>query len=133
MNRKVLIIEDNKLDCLLHKKACTKVGLQEPVIFYNGLEALQYIKEEFTGATELLVLLDINMPVMNGWEFLDNLPAVRNKANTFIAIVSSSFSEADRAKAQQYELVQEYFVKPLSIGKLSQLVNQPFLNGFKVA
>ncbi|NKI25825.1 response regulator [Arenibacter sp. 6A1] len=133
MNRQVLIIEDNKLNCLLHKKICTKAGLQEPVVFYNGKEALDYIEDQLSDAIDLLILLDINMPVMNGWEFLDNLPSVRNSANTFIAIVSSSFSEADRAKAQQYNLVQEYFVKPFSIAQLSQLVKEPFLNEFKVA
>jgi len=133
MNRQVLIIEDDKLNCLLHRKICTKAGLPEPLVFYNGKEALDYIEEELSDAIELLILLDINMPVMNGWEFLDNLPAVRHSANTFIAIVSSSFSEADRARAQQYNLVQEYFVKPFSIVQLRKLVNQPFLNVFKEA
>ncbi|NKI28215.1 response regulator [Arenibacter sp. 6A1] len=124
MRRKVVIIENDKVICFLHTKICKKLGYEEPVVFYDGYDALQYLREQPEKSIDFLILLNIHMPLMNAWEFLENLPVKYNKYNTFIAIISSSLSNDDRIKAKQYELVQKYFVKPFTIAQASQLTNE---------
>ncbi len=92
----------------------------------TGKDALEMIQEQwqFTGPyiqrdNRKLILLDINMPGMDGFEFLE-ISSELNLPNTYVAVLSSSSLEADRTKASQYHVI-DYIEKPLTRTKLEEL------------
>ena len=113
-NIKVLIVEDDPMMSFLHKELVKKKGVSSaPLSFKNGKEALNYLLSEPGASSSFMILLDLNMPVMNGWEFLDELEATEIASRTKVAIVTSSIDRADRKKAEKYEIVDSYLSKPL--------------------
>ena len=90
-----------------------------PTFYENGLEALNKIKENLNSADKLpdLILLDINMPVLDGWQFLEEYKELKEKLpqDILIYIVSSSDNPYDRSKAKDFnEEIKDYWLKPLS-------------------
>jgi len=96
------------------------------MIFTNGQEALDTLGPliKSGGHFPAVILLDINMPVLDGWGFLDELSKVPHAKELTIFIVSSSINEDDRAKAQSYELVTSFIVKPLTKSSLQEMARQ---------
>lgn len=95
--------------------------------FKNGKEAIDLlqnaIKEDSLSPPDI-ILLDINMPIMDGWEFLEALeilkPGIEKKI--IIYIVSSSIATEDKNKSKKYSDVLGYISKPISIDDLIQLI-----------
>ncbi len=70
-----------------------------------------------------LILLDINMPVLNGWGFLDKLTSMQNDClQTKILLISSSVAESDQKKSKQYPLLQGFINKPISESDICALL-----------
>ncbi len=93
--------------------------------FYNGLDALEYIKTHLPQLTNLpdIIFLDVNMPVMNGWKFLDefiNLVPAKNRSTT-IYMVTSSVNNADIEKAASYSEITNYIIKPADMELVKEL------------
>lgn len=109
-----MIVEDDPMISFLHKEMLKKNEIAEnPLTFLNGKEALDFIMED-SSEKYYLVLLDLNMPVMNGWQFLDNVEKKEEiTCRTKVAIVTSSMNPADKKKAKEYETVDYYLSKPL--------------------
>lgn len=80
----------------------------------NGREALDLLKQTRPDA----IILDINMPIMNGFEFLDHYAAEFNDHAPVVAMLTSSHLAADRERALQYDFVKNYFEKPLTAENL---------------
>ncbi|HTO31088.1 MAG TPA: response regulator [Pararhizobium sp.] len=76
----------------------------------NGLEALGVLKDTTPDA----IILDINMPVMNGFEFLEHYTKEFETHAPVVAMLTSSHHAADREKALKYDFVKSYFEKPLT-------------------
>lgn len=114
MNFNVIIVDDDAVVLFLHKILVERSILPGPNgVFQDGKEALKYIEKGAPQEKPYLVLLDINMPGMNGWEFLD---AVQNKSfkdNIFVAMVTSSVNTQDMNTAKEYPQVIQYIEKPL--------------------
>lgn len=97
------------------------------LVFHNGLEAINYIKPVLESAESLpdVILLDLNMPVMDGWQFLDEFVKLKLSKKITLYIVSSSIDEADHEKALSYEAVSHFYIKPISkenlIGMLEEI------------
>jgi CheY-like chemotaxis protein len=114
MKLKVLIVDDDEIILVLHKVRVRKSGLDtQPTCLLNGAEALDYIKANDDPDTHFLLLLDINMPKMNGWELLRALDSSNLKAKISVAMVTSSIDQNDRDLAAENKLVFGYFEKPL--------------------
>lgn len=114
------MIDDDPIFIWLAQKMIEKLNDKRIVkTFANGEDALIFLKEVYTPDDSYLVLLDINMPIMNGWDFVDAIIASEkineNKGNFTIHIVSSSTDPADQEKAGQWSLVKGYFEKPLEL------------------
>lgn len=115
----IVLIDDSDIDRYLLRRQMKKVGLGGSVHeAKHGRQALSILKElaESDGVTEaLLILVDINMPIMGGFEFLDEFSAVRGESpflkNSRVVVISSSGMEQDRARALKHEFVLGYLPK----------------------
>jgi len=92
--------------------------------FYNGLDAINFFKTAHDEQSiPELIFLDINMPVMNGWEFLDEFvkirPALHKKIDIYI--LSSSTDNHDIEKAKSNPAITDYIVKPLTADSLKNI------------
>lgn len=129
--KRVWIIDDDDLYVFICKKMLNKLGLEDDMIesFPNGKAGLDSIKNrDDKDKLPSLILLDINMPIMNGWDFLDEIdPYIKKLPNDLtIAILSSSVEPSDKAKALSYNEVHDYISKPVNIEDLKRFlfVNQ---------
>lgn len=113
-NIKVLIVEDDTMISFLHKALLKKNKIaQDPLIFKNGKEAWDFLVNDDTDEF-YLILLDLNMPVLNGWQFLDKLTEKDEISKRVkVAIVTSSIDPEDKDKARDYEVVDYFLSKPL--------------------
>jgi CheY-like chemotaxis protein len=126
---RTMSIDDNLIDQFLVSTFFRKHGFVHEVMCYSTAEdALLFLnnaadEEQLPG----LVLLDINMPVMNGFDFLDAFLHLDNKIKNHCKIVmlSSSFSESDIEKATANPYVRFYLDKPLTVEKLKPVLQEP--------
>ena len=121
------IIDDDEIYQLVMKRTIEQSGMVKSVLqFYDGEEAIYYFKEQHksTGVLPELILLDLNMPYMNGWQFLDEFVKIKfkeeYKLTIFIVTSSSTAEEIDRAK--QYSIVSGYHIKPISKDTFAEMV-----------
>lgn len=118
---KVCIIDDDKLYVSLVKMLIARNQFAEEIlVFQNGHEALRYFKKNIDNDQEKLpdiILLDLNMPIMNGWEFLEKIqPYVDQllERNVKLNIVSSTINPEEVNRAQNYNIVCNFINKPIS-------------------
>jgi CheY-like chemotaxis protein len=90
--------------------------------FKNPLHALEDLIENKGDKSKQpdVILLDIRMPEMSGWEFIEKLE--QNQFDIPVFIFSSSINEDDILKSQQYKLVKDYIIKPLTINKVNKIL-----------
>jgi CheY-like chemotaxis protein len=69
-----------------------------------------------------VILLDLNMPVMDGWQFLDEFIKFKVSKKITVYIVSSSIDVADHAKAATYKAISNFYIKPISRDDLAQMM-----------
>jgi CheY-like chemotaxis protein len=129
----ILLVDDDEPTNFLNQMVIEELDIAEQIrIAQNGQEALTYLKKTGTGDENFplpdLILLDINMPAMNGWEFLErysHLPD-HQKANVIIVMLTTSFNPDDRAKANEISEVTGFETKPLTVDKLQTLLEKYF-------
>ncbi len=129
---KVLLVDDDYISNFLNKLLIRDMNLADKTYFAtNGEEALEFIKENCTtnDGEELasdcldLILLDINMPVMNGFEFLEEFYKIENRNNNiYIIMLTSSSDFKDMQKAKNYN-VAGFINKPLTEEKINNIVS----------
>ena len=126
----VIFADDDEISRIVGSKMLRNIGFKNAIShFENGSETLHFVEKKASQkntspANPVLVFLDINMPVMDGWDFLDKFsklpPAVRQLF--FIIMLTSSIDDGDRDKANSYAAIRGYFHKPLSRTKLLALL-----------
>jgi len=96
------------------------------MIFKNGEEAITNLKPIMKNGDAVpdIILLDINMPIMDGWEFLDEFVTIESHKTTTIYIVSSSIDPMDLERAKRYDNVSNYIIKPISLETLKGLLQE---------
>jgi len=123
----ILLVDDDYDDNLYHKIIIKKMEITESIDeVNNGLEALEYIT-----AREIppeLIFLDINMPKMNGWEFLERYKDldVSQKAKTVIMMLSTSANPDEIQKAKEIEEVSGFQTKPLTPESMTEILQEHF-------
>ncbi|HXU27321.1 MAG TPA: response regulator [Bacteroidia bacterium] len=111
-NRPILLVEDDKIDAMTVKRAMKDLKITNSLIHvYNGIEALDYLKNQ-SNEKPCIVLLDLNMPKMNGIELLKNL---KNDASLKkLPVVVLTTSNAEKDKTESFNLsVAGYMLKPV--------------------
>lgn len=126
----VILLDDNGATNIIHKKFIMKANCAEQIMkFQNGVEALQYIKSKATEPPDL-IFVDINMPIMDGWEFLTELEKIEysNNKKSIVILLSTSLSSAEREKANNIEIIDEVRLKPLTVKAVQEIVIDFFPN-----
>lgn len=94
------------------------------LVFNNGAEAYNSLKTLIENKEELpeIILLDLNMPIMDGWQFLDKITQIKIPDNITIFIVTSSINPTDVDRAKKYNRVSRYIVKPITVEDLGVMM-----------
>lgn len=125
MNYILLIVDDDIMIQKLHSMLVKRNEFAEEFYqFGNGQLALDFLKK-YDKNQCFIVFLDINMPIMNGWEFMDAINQELLGRPIFVAIVSSSVDSSDIEKAKNYPQVLAYIDKPLNNNALQLLKKHP--------
>ena len=139
MIRKVLCVDDDSISLTISQLLLKRTGFAADVdTAIDGSDALDYFEKLFAAnsspaeAAPELILLDINMPVMNGWDFLQEyMPIYASRLPaTKIVILSSTIDPEDFALAKQYPVVIQFISKPLSIENLDELKSNELIQPY---
>jgi CheY-like chemotaxis protein len=110
----VVLVEDDQVDVMNVKRAFKKNNITNPLfVAADGLEALALLRDPSTPRKNRIVLLDLNMPKMNGIEFLRALRADPDLAHTPVVVLTTSNEDQDRVEAFQLN-VAGYLLKPVT-------------------
>jgi CheY-like chemotaxis protein len=112
----ILLVEDDEVDVMNIKRAFSKNNIKnELYVAGNGVEALDMLRTVIEPLPKIIIL-DINMPKMNGIEFLEELRADENLKNISIFVMTTSNQDGDKIDAYNLN-VAGYILKPLSFDK----------------
>ena len=120
------LIEDDPVQIFLVTKLLEISKKMDQIwVFKNGKEAYDELKSRFEnlGKVPDLILLDINMPIWDGWEFLKEFKALPIPDNIKIYILTSSLSNEDFIKAEQNHLENYYIKKPINLEMLNKILD----------
>jgi CheY-like chemotaxis protein len=131
----ILLIDDDIDDNEFHEIVIMKAGVCNNVrTAKNGIQGLEYImnsakpelQDQFPRPN--LIFLDINMPRMNGFEFLEEYNKLDDslKAEVMICMLTTSLNPEDRKKANEINAVTDFLEKPLTVDALTKIINNFF-------
>lgn len=111
-NRSILLVEDDKIDAMTVKRAMKDLKIANSLVHvYNGIEALDYLKNQ-SNERPCIILLDLNMPKMNGIELLKVLKNDTSLKKLPVVVLTTSNAEKD--KTESFNLsVAGYMLKPV--------------------
>jgi len=121
----IMLIDDNKIDLFVHTEFIKQMNISHTIMEYAfAAEALAYLKNNPVEKWPKLILLDIHMPIMNGFDFLEQYAefplSFREKCK--IIIVSSSLDTGDKIKSKESPYVLELIEKPMNTEKLKKIL-----------
>ncbi|WP_291010021.1 response regulator [Hydrogenophaga sp.] len=126
MSKTVIVIDDNEDDLLFAQISVQRCGHPADIKqFFRAQDALAFLASGEL-VEPALVLLDINMPVMNGFDFLDayeQLP-IASRANVMVVMLTSSIDQRDRQRAFFYASVKDYLRKPIERSQVANLLQR---------
>lgn len=127
MNKTILCVDDDPITLMLYKKVIIKAEFGSTILFaQNGEEALELFKKSKGNDSQQIpdiIFLDLNMPVMNGWDFLEHFsnefyPQLKHIK---VVILSSTIDPSDYSQAKKFEVVTHFLSKPLTVEMLQDL------------
>jgi CheY-like chemotaxis protein len=129
MRKKIIwVVDDDVIYQKIIQKLITKAGVfSAHSSFMNGKEAINTLTNTIEESEYLpdIILLDINMPVMDGWEFMEEIKMIKSKISKkiIIYIVSSSIAVEDKNKSKTFIDIIGYIPKPISVDDLISIVS----------
>jgi CheY-like chemotaxis protein len=125
---KLILIDD---DIIYHKVIQLMLKVrhhkEEPTCSYDGREIIEFLDKNKTRSDLLpdYILVDLNMPVFDGWDFLNSYKKIYRslKKKIKIYIVSSSINPREIARTKEYPFVNSYIMKPLTLYQIDQIVH----------
>jgi CheY-like chemotaxis protein len=126
-----MLVDDNPDDNFFHERIIRKSGFVKTVIAkQSASSALEYLNQKKVHINEHpdLIFLDINMPGMNGWEFLTEYDKLDKElqSKVIICMLTTSENPGDRAKLKEHKVVSEFISKPLTLELMKEIVNKYF-------
>lgn len=127
--RTVALVDDDKIFQLTTSRTMQIAGLAENILqFDNGEDALLFLKEHAHQPDALpdVLFLDINMPMVDGWMFLEDYAVIKDSLRKpiWIYMVSSSIDPRDVSRAHRNENIVDYIQKPVSREKLAEIMQK---------
>lgn len=125
----ILLVDDDTITNFLNESLLHEMEVATHIdVAYNGLMALDFIKQHWI-SDELtikspdskLIFLDINMSVMNGFEFLDHFKRIEQAHQVPVIMLTTSVNKQDISKAENYK-VKDYIEKPLNEDKIKSIL-----------
>lgn len=126
-----MLVDDNHSDNFFHAREIKKQNPATIVISKNsGKEGLDYLKSTDAVENTLpeLIFLDINMPGMNGWEFLDEYHKLDKdiQSKVIVVMLTTSDNPDDEAKAKNWDFISDFITKPLTKEILEDIIEKYF-------
>lgn len=131
----ILLIDDDEATNFLHKIVIRKLNCTENIVSIQSAKlALEYLKSEEDNEHPKpdLIFLDINMPAMNGWEFLEEYKKLdeSKKGGILIVMLTSSLNPDDKEKSKKYKEINKFLGKPLTPDTLTEIFEKYFPERF---
>ena len=129
LKQNVCLIDDDKVYQFTAKMILEATGLTSSIkTFFNGKEGIDFLVSPENQNADILpdvIFLDINMPIMNGWTFLETYEEIKHSLpkNIVIYVVSSSVDESDIQRSKSFASVTDYVIKPINREKYRQLLS----------
>ncbi len=130
---KVLLVDDSEATNYMNRYFFNKLGICDNIeVTTNGQKGLDYLmsipKEKWNTDLPKLIMLDIKMPIMGGFEFLDEYEKfpIEMRQSITTVLLTTSMSIEDRDRAEQYQSVKSFLNKPLSVTQLREILESLF-------
>ena len=126
-NYNICVIDDDDIYQFTIVKMLKSIDLNKEIsLFSDGEEALEFLIDNLYNDEELpdIIFLDINMPIMDGFQFMEEYVKIKPKLNKKITIymVSSSVDPVDIEKAKNISDISDYIIKPIKAGQLQEIM-----------
>ena len=123
----VAVVDDDSVYQFTASRTLKATHIAHQILqFQNGSEAINFLRSRVNGDQSVpdIIFLDINMPITDGWAFLDQFHKLKEQLGKEIKIyvVSSSIDPRDRNRACKYPEVTDYMEKPISMKKFSEVL-----------
>ncbi|WP_224996564.1 response regulator [Cesiribacter sp. SM1] len=128
---KILLVDDDEVSCFVHQSVLENMCVAEQVLcMHDGTQALQYITDHYKNSTKQeqgkdLLFLDLNMPDMDGFEFLEKLKKLQDidRSRLTIYMLATHIGSQDGENVNLHkDIVQKYILKPLDANEVKTLI-----------
>ncbi|HEX5168552.1 MAG TPA: response regulator [Cyclobacteriaceae bacterium] len=128
-DRVIALVDDDKIFQLIATRSIKATHFTGKILqFNNGSEAIHYLEQHASNNAELpdVLFLDINMPLVDGWMFMEDFVELKSKIHKPIRIymVSSSIDPKDIERAKGISDIRDYITKPVSQQKFADLISE---------
>ena len=123
----IWIIDDDYISKYVMKRNLRQLSVTNVIEFPDSTQPLKILSDNFDSTDKLpdVILLDLNMPILNGFQFMEEFKVANEKIKKDIQIymLTSSLSSEDLDRAKLFPEISEYFVKPITLRNLTRIVN----------
>lgn len=124
------IVDDDKIFHFLMEILLKEADISNsPIGLHGGAQFFEWWEDRQSAAEASLVFLDLNMPLIDGWNILDKLHE-QGAQNTFVVIITSSIDPKDKKRAEAYPMVIDFLVKPILLQNLIDIRQSPLLKEY---
>jgi CheY-like chemotaxis protein len=123
----ILFVDDDPITLMLCKKVISKAAFSDQIITaQNGEEAINLfhnLLDDSEKTVPELIFLDLNMPIMGGWDFLEEFskPTFKQFHNIKVIVLSSTIDPEDLEKIKEFPMVMDFLPKPISLSMLNKV------------
>jgi CheY-like chemotaxis protein len=131
MSLKVMIVDDDPVFIMINRLRVRTSSLAEnPLTYTNGKLAYEALVNEEKNDDSYLVFLDINMPIMNGWDLLNAIQNTPFANKVYVVMITSSVDGRDRQKAMGYPQVIGFYEKVIDLNTCKEIKENPAISHF---